>query len=257
MRAMRSSAAYLGNNTVLLKTKYDDKMFVDSRDLGIAPHLILDGNWEEWITIVLGGFLTSNTVFFDVGANFGWFTLFASTRAKQVHAFEPNVNLFRLLERSVHVNGRSNVKLAQQALGDVVEQRQLNVSDNWVGNGRIVELGERMFHHQDVTVNTLDNYLDSSEEVLGDAAVVLKIDVEGFEPRVVLGGKSLVSRPNCTAFVEYHPDASRLAEMLDLFESLHYRMAHVKETAELADISREQLANLRPADMLCFYKWQL
>ncbi len=255
---MRSSAVYLGHNTVLIKTRYDDKMFVDSRDLGIAPHLILDGNWEEWITIVLGGFLTPDVVFFDVGANFGWFTLFAATRVKQVHAFEPNANLFRLLERSVHVNGKSNVKLAQQALGDVVEQRQLDVSDNWVGNGRIVELEERMFHHQDVTVNTLDNYTDSSEgRLLGDEAVVLKIDVEGFEPRVVLGGKNLVSRPNCTAFVEYHPDASKLVEMLDLFESLHYRMAHVKESAELEDINREQLANLRPADMLCFYKWQL
>lgn len=254
---MRSSVAYLGNNTVLLKTKYGDKMFVDSRDLGIAPHLILDGNWEEWITIVLGGFLTPNVVFFDVGANFGWFTLFAATRVKQVHAFEPNVNLFQLLGKSVHVNGMSNVHLVQQALGDIVEQRQLGVSPNWVGNGRIADLEELMFNSQEVTVNTLDSYLNSSKSSLGDEAVVLKIDVEGFEPRVVLGGKNLVSRPNCTAFVEYHPDASRLAEMLDLFESLHYRMAHVKETAELADISREQLANLRPADMLCFYKWQL
>lgn len=249
---MRSSAVYLGNNTVLLKTRYDDKMFVDSRDLGIAPHLILDGNWEEWITIVLGGFLTPDVVFFDVGANFGWFTLFAATRVKQVYAFEPNAELFSLLQKSVNVNGRLNVRCNQVALGDEVTSKTFLVDPRWVGNGRIEDSSDPMAVQ--VAVNTLDDYLYES---VGSSPVVLKIDVEGFEPRVVLGGKNLVSRPNCTAFVEYHPDASRLVEMLDLFESLHYRMAHVKESAELEDINREQLANLRPADMLCFYKWKL
>lgn len=252
---MRSSAVYLGNNTVLLKTRYDDKMFVDSRDLGIAPHLILDGNWEEWITIVLGGFLTPDVVFFDVGANFGWFTLFAATRVKQVYAFEPNAELFSLLQKSVNVNGRLNVRCNQVALGDEVTSKTFLVDPRWVGNGRIEDSSDPMAVQ--VAVNTLDTYLDSLDESIRSSPVVLKIDVEGFEPRVVLGGKNLVSRPNCTAFVEYHPDASRLVEMLDLFESLHYRMAHVKESAELEDINREQLANLRPADMLCFYKWQL
>lgn len=249
---MRSSAVYLGNNTVLLKTRYDDKMFVDSRDLGIAPHLILDGNWEEWITIILGGFLTPDTVFFDVGANFGWFTLFAAKRVKQVYAFEPNAELFSLLQKSVNVNGRLNVRCNQVALGDEVTSKTFLVDPRWVGNGRIEDSSDPMAVR--VAVNTLDDYLYES---VVSSPVVLKIDVEGFEPRVVLGGKNLVSRPNCTAFVEYHPDAYRLVEMLDLFESLHYRMAHVKESAELEDINREQLANLRPADMLCFYKWKL
>lgn len=256
---MRSTAVYLGYNTVLLKTKYDDKMFVDTQDLGIAPHLILDGNWEDWITVTLRGVLESHAVFFDVGANFGWFTIFAAKHVSQVHAFEPNRHVFYLLEKSVGVNGLTNVTLNHAAVGDSNGVMSLSVNPRWVGNGKLVELEEieqgDAEDENSVNVLTLDKYRTGLE--LGGRPVVLKVDVEGFEPRVVLGGKNLISRPNCTAFVEYHPNANRLTEMLDLFEGLNYRMAHVKESAELEDISREQLANLRPADMLCFYKWRL
>lgn len=260
---MRSTAVYLGYNTVLLKTKYDDKMFVDTNDLGIAPHLILDGNWEDWITVTLHGFLESDAVFFDVGANFGWFTLFAAKHVAQVHAFEPNPKVFDLLKRSVGVNGLNNVTLNRNAVGAESGKMLFSADPHWVGNGRIVEAEQFGRTWEDlveedsgqVNVLTLDEYLTGLE--LDGRPVVLKVDVEGFEPRVVLGGKNLISRPNCTAFVEYHPNANRLTEMLDLFEGLNYRMAHVKESAELVDISREQLANLRPADMLCFYKWRL
>ena len=253
---MRSTAVYLGYNKVLLKTKYDDKMFVDTQDLGIAPHLILDGNWEDWITVTLRGFLEPNAVFFDVGANFGWFTIFAAKHVSQVHAFEPNPKVFDLLKMSVGVNGLNNVTLNRNAVGAERGQMLFSADPNWVGNGRIVE--EAYLVEDDsaqVNVLTLDEYSTGLE--FGGRPIVLKVDVEGFEPRVVLGGKNLISRPNCTAFVEYHPNANRLTEMLDLFEGLNYRMAHVKESAELEDISREQLANSRPADMLCFYRWRL
>jgi FkbM family methyltransferase len=254
---MRTSAVYIGDNTVLLKTRHGDKMFVDSRDVGIAPHLILDGDWEHWITSVIGGFL-QGSVFFDVGANFGWFTLFGAKYAKEVHAFEPNHRLCSLLRRSISVNGLDKkVWLNCRALGDVEEQRDFGFDVQWMGNG---SLSEAATEHgtEAVYVSTLDLYVEEEVDTpLDGMPIVLKIDVEGFEPRVVLGGKNLISRPECTAFVEYHPNACRLAEMLDLFESLQYRMAHVKETAEMVDISREQLASVRPADMLCFYKWRL
>jgi FkbM family methyltransferase len=250
---MRTTAVYLGENTALLKTKYDDKMFVDTRDLGIAPHLLLDGNWEEWITVALRRYL-SGSVFFDVGANFGWFTLFGARHAKFVHAFEPNPGLHRLLSRSVKLNGLTNVQVYPLALADYSGAGKLDVSNQWCGNGAIAPYDEQMFNMPDVNVVPLDSL---QLRDLEGAPLVFKIDVEGFEPRVVLGAKNLISRPETTAFVEYHPNASKLGEMLELFESLGYRMGHVKESSDVVDITREQLAAVRPADMLCFYKWRV
>lgn len=254
---MRTTAVYLGENTALLKTKYDDKMFVDTRDLGIAPHLLLDGNWEEWITVALRRYL-SGSVFFDVGANFGWFTLFGARHAKFVHAFEPNLRLCSLLRRSISVNGLDKkVRLSCRALGDVEEQRDFEFDVQWMGNGSLSEVATE-YGPEAVYVNTLDSYVEAEVDTsLDGMPIVLKIDVEGFEPRVVLGAKNLISRPETTAFVEYHPNTSKLGEMLELFESLGYRMGHVKESSDVVDITREQLAAVRPADMLCFYKWRV
>lgn len=253
---MRTTAVYLGENTALLKTKYDDKMFVDTRDLGIAPHLILDGNWEEWITVALRRYL-SGSVFFDIGANFGWFTLFGARHAKFVHAFEPNPGLYNLLQRSVQVNGFTNVQTHRIALADYSDLKgKMDATPQWCGNGAVVAPQNIMFDMLDVCVKPLDS-LAGIEVCLEGAPLVFKIDVEGFEPRVVLGAKNLISRPDTTAFVEYHPNASKLGEMLELFESLGYRMGHVKESSEVVDITREQLAAVRPADMLCFYKWRV
>ena len=50
---MKRPAVYVGNDRVLLWTKNGYKMFVDSRDVSIAPHLILEGVYEEHTDAVL------------------------------------------------------------------------------------------------------------------------------------------------------------------------------------------------------------
>jgi hypothetical protein len=44
---------YVGNDTVLCKVLTKYKMYVDTKDMGIAPHLIMDGYWESWVTRLL------------------------------------------------------------------------------------------------------------------------------------------------------------------------------------------------------------
>ena len=84
---------YLGDHTALCVNKYGQKMFVDTRDTSLAPHLLVEGNWEDWITTAIMQHVPG-AHFIDVGANVGWYSLVAQHyKAKSVMAFEPNPKL--------------------------------------------------------------------------------------------------------------------------------------------------------------------
>ncbi|WP_204307571.1 hypothetical protein, partial [Enterobacter hormaechei] len=45
--------AYLGDGRALVRVLGRYKMFVDTRDVDIGAHLLLDGFWEMWVTELL------------------------------------------------------------------------------------------------------------------------------------------------------------------------------------------------------------
>ncbi len=116
------STAYLGDNDALCRILGRYKMYVDTRDVGIASHLMLEGYWEMWVTAAMMQCVRRGSVVADVGANLGYFTLLLAdlTGAEgRVLSFEPNVNLASRLRRSIAVNGFSGfTDFHQIALGD-------------------------------------------------------------------------------------------------------------------------------------------
>ena len=64
---------YIGDDTVLCKVLARHKMYVDAKDMGISPHLIMDGYWESWITKLLAQIVQPGFICIDIGANFGYF----------------------------------------------------------------------------------------------------------------------------------------------------------------------------------------
>ncbi|HET6925213.1 MAG TPA: hypothetical protein VFH39_05275, partial [Candidatus Saccharimonadales bacterium] len=71
-----------GEYEALTRLFTGQKMFVDTRDISLAPHLMFDGIWEEPLTKLILSALNENSVFLDVGANFGYFGLIAGTKIK-------------------------------------------------------------------------------------------------------------------------------------------------------------------------------
>jgi FkbM family methyltransferase len=104
----RTTAVYLGDHTALTRTVYGHKLYVDTRDLSLTPHLLMDGAWEMWITRALEELIEPGMTVVDVGANVGWYTLLAAERvgpSGRVVAFEANPETVALLRRTVDVNG--------------------------------------------------------------------------------------------------------------------------------------------------------
>jgi hypothetical protein len=84
-------SAYLGDNTALCRVLGRYKMYVDSQDFGLSPHLMLDGYWEMWVTEALVSLVRPGMVVADIGANLGYYALLLADLvgdAGMVHAFE-------------------------------------------------------------------------------------------------------------------------------------------------------------------------
>src|SRR5271165_2925357 len=73
-----TKSIYLGDHLALAQVLDRFKMYVDTRDIGIAPHLLMGGHWEMWITKLFCDLLQPGMTVVDVGANFGYYTLLAA-----------------------------------------------------------------------------------------------------------------------------------------------------------------------------------
>jgi FkbM family methyltransferase len=138
----------------------------------------------------------------DVGAYVGTHTYVFASHFKQVIAFEPNPISRRLLEANVMLNNLANVRIEPVALGDENGERPFFINPENSGNSGLIE--ESLRHKLDlprtVQVRRGDDYLAASP---ADAPIALiKIDVEGFETRVLTGLRDAVARHRPTIIFE-------------------------------------------------------
>lgn len=153
---------------------------------------------------VLARLLAPGDVIFDVGANFGYYAITLADALRgdcSVFAFEPFPSTYRRLRRHVELN----------ALEDVIRTFPLALADKsgfarMVGDNR--NSGAARLSADDsgelVEVSTLDNFC--IEHAI-DRLDVLKVDVEGYEERFLVGGEATISRLTPLIFIELNPSA--------------------------------------------------
>jgi FkbM family methyltransferase len=205
--------AYCGDHTALARVLGRYKIYVDTRDTGIAAHLMLDGFWEMWVTEAMLRAVRSGATVIDVGANLGFFTLLLADltgHAGRVLSFEPNDGLAGRLASSIAINGfGAFTTLHRCALGAAEGLVALDVETRAPGGGRVREDGEGT-----VAIRRLDSFPEALD------AAFIKIDVEGHEQQVWRGMTGILARGNpLTIFMEFtvsrYPDpAGFLSEIL-------------------------------------------
>ena len=92
--------ARLSDRVILCRVLGKYIVYADPEDVGITPHLCLDGFWESWITIAMARMLKPGWCCVDIGANYGYYTLLmadAVESAGRVLAVEPQPQLAELL----------------------------------------------------------------------------------------------------------------------------------------------------------------
>ncbi len=210
--------------------------------------------------VALESMVRSGHTLVDVGANLGLYTVLLSRRvgpSGRVIAFEPDPDLFQLLEQSCQLNGCVNVEAHNLGLGSrparlPMRKMILNSGDNTLG-----QEGSKWFRHEVlIEVVSLDEFIP------GLRADLIKIDVQGWEFEVVRGmQRTLADNPRAEIHFEYWPAGLRRAgdtpeALTTLLRSQGYRLRLAGDRGELdsaalASLTR-RLTGLKHADLVAF-----
>lgn len=147
------------------------------------------GRWNDLESQLLLCALRPNTVV-DIGANRGEFSLAASSLnpSANIIAFEPNPNIASILKRDLERNSITNIELRECGLSD--EEAVLTLHVPYVNSGSASFGGFQSdgYEISRIPVHTGD------EELNGIEPDFIKIDVEGYELRVLRGLRQTIER---------------------------------------------------------------
>jgi FkbM family methyltransferase len=171
------------------------KAMRDVNFLWILPFKILPGEQEWKLTKFFIKNLKKDDIFYDVGANWGFYTYLALEFCKEIHVFEPlpfifselsfnlkNVNNVFLNEVALSDrNGKTYIYLSKSEKGFLKSELSSIIKENLEPHSSLFERNKKIL----VKTITLDKYLESHNK-----PTVLKLDVEGAEGLIIEGGKS-------------------------------------------------------------------
>lgn len=177
---------------------------IDSKAYDIASDddylATMPPDFEPAMVALFKALIAPGMVVADVGANIGLTALLFATLARQVAAFEPAPSTFALLQRNLARSGCTNVEAVNLGLGDTSQELTLTFHSRNRSGGFVsghVKLGTDYTTEQ-IRIDTLDNFYART----GTLPDFIKIDVEGFEPHVIRGGKTLMATHKPTVVLE-------------------------------------------------------
>ena len=180
----------------LLLSWYDGTMVDVTLGNDNSLCLYVCGSFEPNEFAFLHGFLKPGMVFIDVGANDGYYTLFAARRvglAGKVVAVEPSTRERINLRRNLVRNRIDNVHVVPAALGAAPGDADLRLAQGAHSGhntlGKFAHDDVKAANLERVTVKTLDKV---AAELELDRIDFVKIDVEGAEASVVAGARDIL-----------------------------------------------------------------
>lgn len=146
------------------------------------------GIFDPLLTKFISGQLRTDGVFFDLGANVGYYSLVAARcvgRTGEVHAFEPVPQNAQRLRELVEANNITQLVVNEVAVGATSGELTLHVGDQERHSGwaSVVESPKRPIAIS-VKQVTIDDYLANGTVRRPN---LIKIDIEGAEPEALYG----------------------------------------------------------------------
>ncbi|MBI3519880.1 MAG: FkbM family methyltransferase [Bacteroidetes bacterium] len=146
----------------------------------------------------------TSKVFFDIGANIGYYSLLASSIKKKdivIYAFEPMPSAYDFLIKNIEINGFNNIKPQKLALSkekgtatfySIANEKFKNMpqltGDGSLNKAHSNSTSKSLF---DVNINTLDGFVD---DYLGNLKIdLIKLDTEANEHFVLSGSHNVLS----------------------------------------------------------------
>lgn len=208
----------------------------------ISYGILKNGIVEKHETKIVEKYLGPGTVFYDIGANTGYYGILAASRGAYSYFFEPVTEHTDTLSQSIalnHFEGRTSV--ISIALSDTVGEVPITLS----GSGSSVVpsfLHDEALPKRTIKTDTLDRMVKNGLK----PPSFIKIDVEGHELNVLLGAEMTIRKHLPVLFIEL---VSSMKERnftnknyeptLRLLSSWGYKVFKEKEGELLSEFEKE------------------
>ena len=203
-------------------------------------------SFDEPALQALYKFVTPGMTIIDIGANIGATTLNMAKRvgvSGKVFSFEPSPYNYQKALENIRLNNFLNIKLINQGLGNKKATACLyNVNLNNRGMQRLLDNDSDInaYDKTEVTIDTLDRSMQLFEI---PSPSLIKIDVEGYELKVLQGGLETLKKNKPALFIELDDNnlkeqGSDAKELVEFLLELQYNVvdaADGKRVSEATD----------------------
>ena len=188
----RKNIVYQLRNGVMYKTRAKT-----------ADRTIINEMWIHKIYTPKGFEIKDSDTVVDIGAHIGFFSIFASTYAKQgkVFAFEPTPENFAMLEENVRINNLKNILFLNQAVGGKDGKADIFLSEHNTGGHSFFHTKKNSDKKITVPVISLQTLMKKYDLKIID---FLKMDCEGAEYSILFNCPKEILQKISKISMEYH-----------------------------------------------------
>jgi len=186
------------------------------------------------------------SVFLDIGANVGIFSLIASQTFDEVVAFEPSPKTYEILKSNIELNSYKNITLHNIGLSN--QKTTMKLYLNPLNNGGATlnknvlkgttELKKESWDSIDVKVDILDKISELQNKKID----FIKIDVEGYELSVLEGAVNLIKTNMPLIYAEISKDYEKVLDILAILPD-SYRALSLIDRKYIDDNSITNIPN--------------
>jgi FkbM family methyltransferase len=230
--AMRRGIQWLEAGLIRVPQGHGGGLVFDMRYLPIShAHIgsIAFGNLESAVQEAMVRHLGRGGVFYDIGANLGFFSLLgghlAGLDAGHVYAFEAAPENAEAIRHHATLNGVPNISVLQVAVSDHAGVGRLQIVDDqsW---SKLEDYGEHPG-----TQEVIEVQLVAIDDLVADGSVkpptVVKIDVEGAELAVLEGMRRTLADHRPAVICELHGTHDAFVAFMD---EQNYRLINLEGT---------------------------
>jgi FkbM family methyltransferase len=225
--------------TIKCKLFTNDKIYIKSRDTNgknIFTHSILYKNESELTKFLIKN-INNFSCFYDIGANYGFYTILAKRLMNkgEIHSFDANPKIFKYLKKNVHIF--SNVILNNKAINNKegIIPFYLNNKHSGASSANESVINED-FKKIDIQSITIDDYIKNHKK-----PDIIKVDIEGGEKNFILGAQKLLTNYNPIIIMEVwskkYKNNNLSVKAVEELLKLNYKPHLINKSGELEKIN--------------------
>ena len=216
-------------NKIIIKDLLNGKHFFVFPNHPLCNSFIYASTPEKNEIAILKSLIDENTVFLDIGANVGRYSVLLGDKVKKLFAFEAHPTTARFCRMNFLLNHMDDSQVFAIALGEDADPKYFTD----LGQGSPYNERRALDHAQiKVPSTTLDNFIQH-QHFDEDVNFIIKLDVNGYELEVMHGAVEFLSQYRVKGIL-LKTQVSAQSEMSVLLHNLGYQIQEVSNRHVLA-----------------------